>query len=54
MIYRVERKVDGEWYWFGTYTSASSLARCMWDLGHRDDAEEIRVEEVNVDEESKK
>lgn len=43
MEYIVERKIDGEWYYYGTYSTPEELGRCMWELGHFDRAEAIRI-----------
>lgn len=46
MKFRVERKIDGEWYYWGTYSTPAELGRCMWELGHSDSADAIRITEV--------
>lgn len=47
MRYKLERKVDGEWYYYGTYNTPEQLARACFELGKMGDCcENLRVTEV--------
>lgn len=48
MRYKLERKVDGEWYYYGTYNTPEQLARACFELGKMGDCcEDLRITEVS-------
>lgn len=49
MKYKLYRMVDGEWYYWGTYTDPASLAESAFFLGQSSDVTQIKVEAVSVD-----
>ena len=47
MRYKLERKIDGEWYYYGTYDTPERLAKACFELGKMGDCcEDLRVTDV--------
>ena len=45
-MYKLEQYVDGEWWPWGTYSTAQGLADAAFVLGATTDIDQIRVTEV--------
>lgn len=50
--YKVEKLVDGEWYYEGTWESPERLGECMFELGKIAGViDQVRVTQVEKEEE---
>ena len=46
VMYKLEQYVDGEWWPWGTYSTAQGLATAAFELGAITDIDQIKVTEV--------